>query len=111
MPPYLALLSTLICSNYPCFELIFMVQKGVRATEEGVYNSYTVVCPPERVKIYSLHLVDYLLVQADKPWYNDYITKTFKYIRRQVNGNAIRERYFVIFILSPLFMGVDSLSI
>ena len=27
MPPDLALLSTLIGSNYPCFELIFMVQK------------------------------------------------------------------------------------
>ena len=27
MPPDLALLSTLIGSNYPCLELIFMVQK------------------------------------------------------------------------------------
>ena len=27
MPPDLALLSTLICSNYPCLELIFMVPK------------------------------------------------------------------------------------
>ena len=33
MPPYLALLSTLIGSNYPCLELIFMVPKGFEPME------------------------------------------------------------------------------
>ena len=31
------------------------------------------VCPPVREIIHSLKLVDYLHVQADKPWYNYYI--------------------------------------
>ena len=30
------------------------------------------VCPPVREIIHSLKLVDYLLVQADKQWYNYY---------------------------------------
>ena len=31
------------------------------------------VCPPVRKIIHSLKLVDYLHVQADKPWYNYYV--------------------------------------
>ena len=31
------------------------------------------VCPPVRKIIHSLKLVDYLHVQADKPWYNYYL--------------------------------------
>ena len=41
-----------------------------------VYNSYTTVCPPVRVIIHSLKLVDHLLIQADKLWYNDYMAET-----------------------------------
>ena len=35
-------------------------------------NSSTIVCPPVRDIIHSLKLVDNLLVQADKPWYDYY---------------------------------------
>ena len=35
-----------------------------------VQNSYTIICPPVREIIYSLKLLDFLLVKADKPWYN-----------------------------------------
>ena len=38
-----------------------------------VKNGYTAVCPRVREIIHSLKLVDFLLVQADKPWHN-YIT-------------------------------------
>ena len=31
------------------------------------------VCPPVRKIIHSLELVDYLLVQVDKTWYNYYL--------------------------------------
>ena len=34
------------------------------------------VYPPEREMIHSLKLVDYLLVQADKPWYSYNIVLT-----------------------------------
>ena len=33
----------------------------------------TMICPPLREIIHSLKLVDYLLVQADKQWYNYYL--------------------------------------
>ena len=36
------------------------------------------VCPPEGQKKHSLKLVDYLLVQADKPCYNYYIARNMK---------------------------------
>ena len=36
------------------------------------------VCPPLGQKKHSLKLVDYLLVQADKPWYNYYIARNMK---------------------------------
>ena len=34
------------------------------------------VCLPEREIINSLKLVDYLLIQAGKPWYNNYNVNT-----------------------------------
>ena len=37
-----------------------------------VQNCYTMVCPPVLVKIHSLKLVDLLLAQAGKRWYNYY---------------------------------------
>ena len=40
-------------------------------TDEGSIN--TIVCPPVRDIIHSLKIVDYFLVQEDKPWYNYYI--------------------------------------
>ena len=42
--------------------------------EGGIKKTYTMVCPPVREIIHSLKLVDYLLIQADKPWYNYYPT-------------------------------------
>ena len=39
-----------------------------------VYNSYAMVCPPVREIIHGLMLVDYHLVQTDKPWYNYYLS-------------------------------------
>ena len=38
-----------------------------------VYNSYTKVCSSIREIIHLLMLIDYLLVQLDKPWYNYYL--------------------------------------
>ena len=49
MPPDLALLSTLIGSNYPCLELIFMVPKVLKVfLSSTVYFSgfRTNDCPP-----------------------------------------------------------------
>ena len=41
LPPDLVLLSTLIGSNYPCLELIFMVPRVVRAIKVRLYiHSY-----------------------------------------------------------------------
>ena len=37
---------------------------------------YTRVCPPVQEIIHSLKLVDYLHIQADKPWYNEICTLT-----------------------------------
>ena len=34
------------------------------------------VCPPVREIIHELKLVDYLLVQADKAWYDYYVSRT-----------------------------------
>ena len=34
---------------------------------------YTMSCPPVGKIIHSLKLVDYLHVQADNPWYNEYL--------------------------------------
>ena len=44
-------------------------------TDEGGKISYTMVCPPVGEIIHLLKLVDYLLVQADKPWYNYYLNE------------------------------------
>ena len=41
MPPDLALLSTLIGSNYPCLEINFHGPKGVRAIEVRLYVRLT----------------------------------------------------------------------
>ena len=40
---------------------------------KGWQNIVTTVGPPVRELIHSLKLVDFLHVQADKPWYNFYI--------------------------------------
>ena len=42
-------------------------------TDVGCINELYHVCPRVRKIIHSLKLVDYLLVQADNPWYNNYI--------------------------------------
>ena len=44
------------------------VQSKVHTDEDD--NSSMTVCPPVWVIIHSLMLVDYLLVQVDKPWNN-----------------------------------------
>ena len=43
------------------------------------------VCPPVREIIHSLKLADYLLHQADKPWYNSHISAyAYKHVRNNV---------------------------
>ena len=42
---------------------------------DGIKVILCFVCPPERKIIHSLKLVDYLHVQADKPWYNYFIVQ------------------------------------
>ena len=41
--------------------------------DEGGMKSYSMVCPPIREIIHLLKLVDYLLVKADKRWFNYYL--------------------------------------
>ena len=55
------------------FSMTYFVLSTVY-TDEGSINSYIMVCPPVREIIHSLKLADYLLLQADKPWYNFYLT-------------------------------------
>ena len=38
-----------------------------------VYNSYSTVCPSVPEIIHSLKLANYLLTQANKPWYKYYM--------------------------------------
>ena len=38
-----------------------------------IYISYTMVCLPAWEITHLLKLMNYLLVQADKPWYNYYL--------------------------------------
>ena len=45
MPPDLALLSTLICSNYPCLEPIFMVPKVFEPLKFDCIHIF--ICPFE----------------------------------------------------------------
>ena len=53
-------------------------------------------CPPVRKIIHSLKLVDYLHVQADNPWYNNYLF--FYRTALPVNGwndaNALNDIFF-----------------
>ena len=49
-------------------------------TDVGGMNYLYHVCPPVRKITHSLKLVDYLHVQADKPWYN-YCLSLGLYIR------------------------------
>ena len=37
--------------------------------------SISIVCPPVREIIHELKFVDYLLLQADNPWYNYYVLR------------------------------------
>ena len=48
----------------------YLALKFVISDKGGIQNSYTLVCPPVQEIIHSLKLMDYLLVQADKPLYN-----------------------------------------
>ena len=45
----------------------YLALKFVNSDKGGIQNSYTLVCLPVQEIIHSLQLVDYLLVQADKP--------------------------------------------
>ena len=47
---------------------------------------HTMVCPPVREIIHSLLIVDYLLLQADKPWYNCYIIRVSDVMQRLQRG-------------------------
>ena len=58
-------------------------------TDKGGLKSYITVSPPAREIIHSLKLVDYFLLQADKPWYNYYMAAAIKSIlsfSRQFSG-------------------------
>ena len=57
------------------FSTKYFIQSKVYIDEGGI-KSFIMVCPPVREIIHSLELVNYLLVQADKPWYmyNYYIS-------------------------------------
>ena len=58
-----AIYSTL-AGNRKCYhEILHTLMRVVK-------NSYTMGCPPAWEITHLLKLIDYLLVQADKPWYN-----------------------------------------
>ena len=54
------------------FSMKYIVMRKV-STDVGGIKQFYHVCPYVRKIIHSLKLVDYLHVQADKPWYNYYI--------------------------------------
>ena len=51
------------------FSMKYLIMCKVYTDVGGIKLVYH-VCPPVRKIIHSLKLVDYLHVQADKPWYN-----------------------------------------
>ena len=53
------------------------------------------VCPHEREIILSLKIVDYLHVQADKPWYNYSCADPESFVR----GGILLTMFFVVFFL------------
>ena len=58
--------------DFAIFSMEYFILSKV-CTAEGGINSYTKVCQPVLDIIHSLKLVDYLLLQADKPWYYYYV--------------------------------------
>ena len=59
-----------------------------------IQNSYAMVCPPVREIINSLKLLDYLLIQADKPWYNNYLSD--RYLMQQLRSDNDTNTYGLI---------------
>ena len=65
MSPDLALLSNLIGSNYPCFELIFTVPKDVRAIEVRLYIKGHLQGYSSRLE-YLINILDIFIETAQK---------------------------------------------
>ena len=54
-------------------------------TDVGGIKQLYHVCPPVRKIIHSLKLVDYPHIQADKPWYNSYVTNGCNFMKLVLN--------------------------
>ena len=77
-------------------------------TDEGRIKSYTMICPPVREIIHSLKLADYLIDQADKPWYNShksayvckYVRNSVIYFRMDIRPLSISSVWWFLMVIS-----------
>ena len=74
-------------------------------------NFYGHVCLPVRKIIHSLKLVDYLHVQADKPWYNYYVVafqyKAAKRVLTRLIYSPVQRFFLIILRVDRQFIYVS----
>ena len=66
-------------TTFTNFSTKYLVMCMVYTDVSGIKYLYH-ICPPVRKIIHSLKLVDYLLLQADNPWYNYYLFTRLDYL-------------------------------
>ena len=65
-------INILTYTTFTIFSMKYLIMRKVYNDVGGIKITYH-VCPPVRKIIHSLKLVDYLYVQTDNSWYNDYL--------------------------------------